>query len=122
MRAIAGLILSIAAAVLYTIVGIWFATLDPTALLEQIDNFILAIALLPLILLFTYFWIVLVVIGVIVFCLEITGAILIGLGKIKPGGIIVIVASAVGFFVSWIWYFIPLAVGIVGGILALNEK
>jgi len=52
MRAIAGLILSIAAAVLYTIVGIWFATLDPTALLEQIDNFILAIALLPLILLF----------------------------------------------------------------------
>jgi hypothetical protein len=122
MRAIAGTIVSAGAAVLYSIVSLMFVFMDPLVLLyaaggviEGFVLFILTIAFLPFIMFFK-------VIAIVVFALVITGAILIGLGKTKPGGIIMIVGSAVGGLVSWLWYFIPLAVGITGGILALNER
>jgi hypothetical protein len=122
MRAIASSIVSTVAAVLYTLVVIQFATLDLTALISEADNFFEAFIFLILTAAFLPFYAVFMVIGIIIVGLVISGTILIALGKRKPGGIIMIVASAVGFLVCWIWYFIPLAVGITGGILALNEK
>jgi hypothetical protein len=122
MRAIAGSIVSTVAAVLYALVVIQFASLDLTAFVSQADNLFEAFILIILTAAFLPFYAIFMVIGIIVVGLVISGAILCWLGKTKPGGIIMIVASAVGLLVCWIWYFIPLAVGIVGGILTLNEK
>ncbi|MBN2152393.1 MAG: hypothetical protein JW839_13155 [Candidatus Lokiarchaeota archaeon] len=122
MRAIAGSIVSTVAAVLYVIVVIQFALIEPSVLEADPDNFfealiwlLMAIAFMPL------HW-VFIVVGIVVCGLIISGTILVGLGKTKPGGILVIVGSGVGCIASMLWYFIPLAVGITGGILALNEK
>ncbi len=122
MRAIAGSIVSTVAAVLYTLVVIQFSTLDLTVLLSEATNIFEAFIFLILTAPLVAFYAVFIVIGIIIVALVICGTILIALGKTKPGGIIMIVASAVGFLVCWLWYFIPLAVGIVGGILTLNEK
>ncbi len=122
MRAIAGLIVSTVAAVLYGIVCFQFATLDLTVFLAAADNLIEALVLLLVTIMFVPFYWFFVVIGIIVVCLVVTGTVLTGVGKTKAGGIITLVASVVGFLVCWIWYFIPLAVGVVGGILALKEK
>jgi hypothetical protein len=122
MRAIAGSIVSTVAAVLFALVVIQFSTLDLTVLLSEATNFFQALIFLILTAPLVAFYAVFLVIGIIVVCVVICGTILIAVGKTKPGGIIMIVASAVGFLICWLWYFIPLAVGIVGGILALNEK
>ncbi|MEX2680013.1 MAG: hypothetical protein Q6373_000295 [Candidatus Sigynarchaeota archaeon] len=122
MKAIAGTIVSIGAAVLYSILCMMFALVDPLIFLEAAGTlveglvmFLLTIAFLPIL-------IFLKVLAIVVFGLVITGAILTAVGKTKPGGIIMIVGSAVGCFFALFWYFIPLAVGITGGILTLVNK
>ncbi len=119
MRAIAGCIVSTGAAVLYAIVCLMFIFIDPLVLLEAAGTLMEGLILLLVTIAFLPFVIFLKVLAIVVLALVVTGTILIGVGKRKPGGIIMIVGSAVGFLCAMIWWFIPLAVGVTGGILAL---
>lgn len=114
-RAVIGPILSIAATVMY---GITYFTLVINPEMSIPVNFftlILFIAFAPMIMFF-------MVIGIIVVIMLIVGAVMNAFGKTKAGGIITIVFSCVGIFFAAFSYFIPLGLGIAGGILCILKK
>lgn len=122
MRAIAGTIVSAGAAVVYTILSLMFLFIDPLVLLEAASTLLEGIAMFILTIAFLPFIIFLKILAIVVLVLVITGAILVAARVIKAGGILVIVGSAVGGLLAWYWFFIPVAVGLTGGILAVNDK
>ena len=122
MKAPAGTVVSLASTVLYGIVSLAFVFMDPFFLMqgegglgEFLARLVLNIAFLPFIVLFK-------VIAVVIVASMVLGVVLIATGRTVPGGILVLAFSGFGFLLSMFMYFIPLVLGVAGGILALNEK
>jgi hypothetical protein len=110
-----GFVLSCIAAVIYAITYISLVA-DPTV--EIPINFMTVILLMA----FAPFIVAFAVIGIIVIIGLAIGVILIAAGKSKAGGIVVIVFSGIGVFMAAFCYFIPLGLGIAGGIVAIVGK
>lgn len=122
MKAIAGTVCSAAATVLYSIICILFLvhgpflfSLSPSTLGEFIVTLLLNIAFLPFVVFFQ-------VLSVIVACVLALATVLVATGKTVAGGILMILFSLLGFVFALIWWFVPLVLGIAGGILAFNRK
>jgi hypothetical protein len=121
MKSIAGFILSAVAAVLYVIIlfilvhGGFNLTTGTNSLLGALAGaLVLLVILLPLL-------IILVIVSLAGIVLVVIGTILTGAGKTRAGGIITIVGSAIGFLLSFMFYFVPLGLGIAGGIVAIVQ-
>lgn len=111
--------LSFIAAMTYTFVMITVSLLGPSWLL---DDGILEVFLgLFLLIILWPFVIAILLLGTAATILTIAGMSFIAAGKHRPGGIMVIVGSALGFFIALPVYLIPLIAGLLGGILAITH-
>jgi hypothetical protein len=87
------------------------------------ENLIGALVEMLLVIIFLLpFILFLLIVNIVAIVMVAIAAILIGVGKTKPGGILLIVFSCIAFLAASVLFYIPMGIGIIGGILALNEK
>ena len=107
MQAKIGFILSIIAMALNAIIFL-VLIFDPLSLPFRLFAVLIVLLLSPLV--------------IIVLAMLVVGVVLIGTGRTKAGGVIMIVFSCVSVFFAMESFFIPLVLGIIGGVLARKGR
>ena len=107
MQAKIGFILSLIATVANTIIYL-VLIFDPLSLPVGLLAALIVLLLFPLV--------------TIVFVMLVVSVVLIGTGRTKVGGVLMIVFSCISVFFAIESFFIPLGLGIAGGILARKNR